>query len=501
MPYESESFKNETELLPGNPGLCGNRTSSRPDIFETVVDGLLSSLSIATPKINGFYAAVTSPINGTNTSTAYAIAQCVETIPPDACRSCLEVAYADIRSCISSGNDGRAVDSACFMRYSDTAFFRNNQTIDIIPFLGDGSSSNKGAVVGGIVGGGVIIILLILVLVWWYRRSKRSTPGGILNGAKELQGPNYYSYSDLKNATQDFSDENKLGEGGFGDVYKATLDGEEIVAVKKLKVGFGRAKVGFENEILLISRIHHRNLLRLLGWASEGSNLLLVLEYMSNGSLDRFLWGEKRGTLNWKRRHDIILGIARGLTHLHKEIHVKIVHRDIKSSNILLDNDFQPKIADFGLARFQPEDQTHVVTKFAGTLGYTAPEYLLYGILSDKVDTFSFGIVILEIISSQKCTYRNFDGPSTDCLLEYAWKLYETKNLMKLIDETMDLSKEEEKHIMEVIEIALLCTQSPVSKRPTMPEVILMLSNDPSLGERQLARPNFTEYSRRIRIG
>ncbi|KAJ0770731.1 putative protein kinase RLK-Pelle-RLCK-VI family [Helianthus annuus] len=165
---------------------------------------------------------------------------------------------------------------------------------------------------------------------------------------------------------------------------------------------------------------------------------------MPNGSLDRFLWGERKGTLSWKIRYDIILGIARGLAHLHKEVHVRIVHRDIKSSNIFLDDALQPKIADFGFARFQPEDQSHVITKFVGTLyvdlqdkfmkflilhlitflyyntrGYTAPEYVRYGILSDKVDTFSFGIVVLEIISGQMCTSQNLDGPSTEFLLEH----------------------------------------------------------------------------------
>ncbi|KAI3704412.1 hypothetical protein L1987_74632 [Smallanthus sonchifolius] len=154
-----------------------------------------------------------------------------------------------------------------------------------------GSSSNKGAIIGVVVGGVSGLIILLIVVLLWYCRSKRKAPGGSLRGATELQGPKDFSYSDLKKATSDFRDENKLGEGGFGDVYKAILDDEEVVAVKKLKVGNERAKVGFENEILLISNIHHRNLLRLLGWSSEGSDLLLVLEYMPNGSLDGFLWG------------------------------------------------------------------------------------------------------------------------------------------------------------------------------------------------------------------
>ncbi|KAJ0907749.1 putative protein kinase RLK-Pelle-DLSV family [Helianthus annuus] len=143
---------------------------------------------------------------------------------------------------------------------------------------------------------------------------------------------------------------------------------------------------------------------------------------MPNGSLDKFLWGEGKGSLNWKRRYDIILGIARGLAHLHKESHVRILHRDIKSSNILLDDDFQPKIADFGLARFQPEDQSQIITKFVGTLGYTAPEYVRYGVLSDKADTYSFGIVVLEIVSGRTCTSQGIDGPSTNFLLEHILK-------------------------------------------------------------------------------
>ncbi|KAL8259174.1 hypothetical protein R6Q59_027127 [Mikania micrantha] len=292
-----------------------------------------------------------------------------------------------------------------------------------------------------------------------------------------------------------------IGKGGFGEVFKAILDDRKVVAVKKLRGNYAKAKLGFENEILLISQITHRNLLGLLGWSGEGSDLLLILEYMPNGSLDKFLWGAKGGNLNWEKRYDIILGIAKGLAHLHKESHFRIVHRDIKSSNILLDDHFQPKIADFGLAMFQQEDKSHVTTKFAGTLGYTPPEYVLYGHLSDKVDTFSFGIVILEIISGQKCTSRSFDASSTNGLLEYAWKLYETRNHMKLVDETMDVNQYKEEHVMNMIEIALLCTQSPASKRPTMPEVVFMLSSDPSFGERQLTRPNFIFNHWRMQIG
>ncbi|KAI7725556.1 hypothetical protein M8C21_019920, partial [Ambrosia artemisiifolia] len=337
------------------------------------------------------------------------------------------------------------------------------------------SSSNKGAIIGGVVGGVAGLIVLLIALLLWYRRSTRTTPGGSLYGATELQGPKDYSYSDLRKATKDFREENKLGEGGFGDVYKGTVKDGNIIAVKRLAIG--SAKDNFESEVRVISNVHHRNLIRLLGCCSKGPELLLVLEYMANGSLEKYLYGEKRGSLNWKQRFDIIFGTARGLAYLHEQYHVTIIHRDIKPSNILLDNEFQPKIADFGLARLLPEDQTHISTRFAGTLGYTAPEYAIHGQLSEKVDTYSFGIVVLEIISGRRCTDITDESAGEQYLLEHAWNLYETRMQLKLVDETLDPSKYREEDIKKVIEIALMCTQSPVSVRPTMSEVVMLLSD------------------------
>ena len=161
----------------------------------------------------------------------------------------------------------------------------------------------------------------------------------------------------------------KIGEGGFGDVFKGLLKNGKIVTVKRLIVmQTSRVKEDFESEVKLISNVQHRNLVRLLGCSRKGSECLLVYEYMANSSLDKFLYGERRGTLNWKQRFNIIVGMARGLAYLHEEFHVCIIHRDIKSSNVLLDDDFQPKIADFGLARLLPDDHSHLSTRFAGTL-------------------------------------------------------------------------------------------------------------------------------------
>ncbi|GMP25644.1 hypothetical protein CsSME_00002406 [Camellia sinensis var. sinensis] len=491
--YESSSFYDQG-TLPGNVGVCGNRTVSQATAFDTAVQGLLTDLKIATPKINGFFAATKSEVVGGST-TVYAVSQCAETISESTCQDCLTVAYANIQSCPPNA-DGRAVDAGCFLRYSDTAFFADNQTTNINPFLGGGGSSKKNAIIGGVVGGGGGLLLVVAIILW-YQLSRKSklVPRGNILGASELQGPVIYSYKDLKSATKKFSEENKLGEGGFSDVYKGTLKNGNIIAVKKLALSSSRAKADFESEVKLISNVHHRNLIRLLGCSNKGPELLLVYEYMANGSLDRFLYGERRGALNWKQRFEIIFGTARGLAYLHDQFHVCIIHRDIKSSNILLDDDFQPKIADFGLARLLPEDQSHLSTRFAGTLGYTAPEYAIHGQLSEKVDTYSFGVVVLEIISGRKCNEMKVE--STEFLLEQAWKLYEDDMHLKLVDDSMNEYREEE--VKKVIEIALMCTQSPVSVRPTMSEVVVLLVSERSIELTRPTRPTLIDKDKKIR--
>ncbi|KAF5798583.1 putative protein kinase RLK-Pelle-DLSV family [Helianthus annuus] len=473
---------------------CGNNQSTSRPTFNQGVDGLLSNIKDATPKTSNYYVASITQVTSEN-ATVYATAQCIANINQTICQTCMNAAYDKLTTCLPS-TQGRFSDMACFVRYSELPFFDDNQTTDITTVL-KGHSRKLVAIVAAAVGG-VVLFFLILVLWLFYRRKKSKKTA---QGPSDLNGAVYYDYKDLKLATDNFSQANVLGKGGFGEVFKAILDDKNIVAVKRIQVQHAGGKEEFENEVKLISNIQHRNLLRLLGWSSQGSHLLLVLEYMPNGSLDRFLWGAQRGTLDWNQRYEIILGIARGLAHLHDEFHFKIVHRDIKSSNILLGDDFRPKIADFGLARFQPEGQSHVSTRFAGTLGYTAPEYALQGILSDKVDTYSFGIVILEIISGRRSTELRPYGSSTCYLLEDAWEMYENTKHINVIDETLNLNKYEHEHVTKIIEIALLCTSSPASDRPIMSEVVSMLQEGKSSGKIQLTRPTFLRYEdRRIRI-
>ncbi|KAM7460847.1 hypothetical protein LguiA_028968 [Lonicera macranthoides] len=475
--YEGDGFFDETSN-PGSRGICGNRAASQATTFETVVQGLLTDLVDATPRIKGYFAASTRVAVSPNL-TVYAVAQCAQTASSSGCLDCLKVAQFNIQYC-PPRTDARAIDDGCFLRYSDTSFFPANQTTNITPFLGGGGSSNKKKAIIGGVGGSGGFILLVLAFFLWYTISKKpkdARRGNIL-GATELRGPHNYSYADLKSATKNFSQEHKLGEGGFGEVFKGILKNGNVVAVKRIAMSSSRANTEFESEVRLISNVHHRNLIRLLGCCSKSSELFLVLEYMANGSLDKLLY-------------------ARGLAYLHEQFHVTIIHRDIKSSNILLDNDFQPKIADFGLARLMPGDQSHVSSKFAGTLGYTAPEYAIHGHLSEKVDTYSFGVVVLEIISGRRCTDIQ-DDPLSDYLLENAWKLYENDMHLNLVDETLDPNEYTPEEAKKIIEIALMCTQSPVSLRPNMSEVVVSLSSDQFLDGKPTNRSSLVDSERRV---
>lgn len=498
--YESSSFYDQS-TQEGRFGFCGNRTALQADAFKTAAQELLENLKVATPKINGFFAASKSNIIGSrtganadnnNSTAAYGIAQCVETISETGCQNCLSGAFDNIQKCLGNAF-GWAVDAGCFLRYSDTPFFADNQTTDITPFLKNGSS-NKKAIIGGVVGGGTGLIIFA-VFVWFMisRKSKKIQRGNI-SEATELQGPVNYRLKDLISATRKFSEENKLGEGGFGDIYKGTLKNGKIVAVKKLGIGISRRTLSdFENEVRLISNVHHRNLIRLLGCCSQGPELILVYEYMVNSSLDKFLFGEKRGSLNWKQRFDIILGTARGLAYLHEDFHVRIIHRDIKPSNVLLDDDLQPKIADFGLARLLPESRSHLSTNFAGTLGYTAPEYAIHGQLSEKVDAYSFGVLVLEIISGTKSSETK--GDEDEYLLKRAWRLYENGTHWQLMDESLDPNDYTKEEAEKVVEIALMCTQSAANSRPTMSEVVAFLKSKSSslLENKPLFKPTFIE--------
>ncbi|XP_027100801.2 cysteine-rich receptor-like protein kinase 43 isoform X1 [Coffea arabica] len=299
-----------------------------------------------------------------------------------------------------------------------------------------------------------------------------------------------FQFQVLVAATKNFHRSNKLGEGGFGPVYKGKLDDGREIAVKKLSQSSRQGKKEFMNEAKLLARVQHRNVVNLLGYCAHGPEKLLVYEFVVNESLDKLLFIESSGrdALDWNRRHDIILGVAKGLLYLHEDAHSCIIHRDIKASNILLDDKYLPKIADFGLARLFNEDGTHVNTRAAGTNGYMAPEYVMHGNLSIKADVYSFGVVILELISGQKNSTFNRDTESTS-LLEWAYKLYKKGKHLEIVDPSLVTSANPDQ-ISVCIQIGLLCVQSDPRLRPDMRRVVVMLSRKPGTLE-EPTRPGY----------
>ncbi|XVF77744.1 hypothetical protein PTKIN_Ptkin14bG0071500 [Pterospermum kingtungense] len=290
-----------------------------------------------------------------------------------------------------------------------------------------------------------------------------------------------YDFNTIEMATDNFSSNNKLGQGGFGPVYKGTLrDGQEI-AVKRLSGKSGQGQKEFENEVIFIARLQHRNLVKLLGCCIQGDERLLIYEYLPNGSLDYFIFDRTRmETLDWRIRFHIIYGIARGLLYLHQDSRLRIIHRDLKASNVLLDKDMNPKISDFGLAKTFGGDQSVANTKrVAGTYGYMPPEYAIDGFFSVKSDVFSFGVLLLEILSGKR--NRGFHHSDHHLnLLGHAWSLWMDEKPLELIDEFL-LNCCVVSEVLRCIHVALLCVQKLPKDRPNMAAVVVMFSSDGSL--------------------
>ncbi|KAJ8761496.1 hypothetical protein K2173_001630 [Erythroxylum novogranatense] len=322
------------------------------------------------------------------------------------------------------------------------------------------------------------------------RRSASGVPPDIDDNL--LRDVNHISYNELRLATDGFHSQNNIGRGGFGIVYKGTLKNGLQVAVKTLSAQSKQGLQEFLNEINTISKVRHHNLVELIGCCVQGSNRILVYEYVENSSLDRALLGPKKIRLDWGKRSAICLGIARGLTFLHEELLPHIVHRDIKASNILLDRDFNPKIGDFGLAKLFPDNITHISTRIAGTTGYLAPEYALGGQLTMKADVYSFGILILEIVSGTSNAKVNWRG-TDKLLLEQAWQLHEEGKLLEMVDP--DMGEYPEAEVIRHIKVAFFCTQSAANRRPLMSQVVDMLSKNIKLNEKLLTAPGFFSES------
>ncbi|XP_059284956.1 G-type lectin S-receptor-like serine/threonine-protein kinase At4g27290 [Lycium ferocissimum] len=334
------------------------------------------------------------------------------------------------------------------------------------------------------------VILVILSMLIYHRRRKKASElkkkgrsgrngnysMGYSSCAEEFEIP-LFDLSTIMKATNNFSIDRKIGEGGFGPVYKGILEGQEI-AVKRLSRTSTQGESEFKNEVLCIAKLQHRNLVTILGCCSDGEEKMLIYEYFPNGSLDSFIFDDTQSeVLDWHKRFHIINGIARGLMYLHQDSQLRIIHRDLKANNILLDKDMNPKISDFGLAKICEEDDVEAMTnRVVGTYGYLSPEYALHGKYSVKSDVFSFGILVLEIVSGK--SNRKFSHPDRNLnLLGHAWKLYKEGRSIELLDKCLGDSCSTSEVVRSIC-VGLLCVQQCPEDRPSMSSAILMLNNE-----------------------
>ncbi|XP_024158581.1 G-type lectin S-receptor-like serine/threonine-protein kinase At1g11410 isoform X2 [Rosa chinensis] len=292
----------------------------------------------------------------------------------------------------------------------------------------------------------------------------------------------FFDLTIIASATNNFSVANKLGTGGFGSVYKGVLYNGKEIAVKRLSKNSGQGIEEFRNEVVLIAKLQHRNLVRILGCCIQDDEKMLIYEYVPNKSLDSFIFNvENRALLDWTRRFEIICGIARGILYLHQDSRLRIIHRDLKASNVLLDASMNPKIADFGTARIFRGDQSEANTnRVVGTYGYMSPEYAMEGHFSFKSDVYSFGILLLEIITGKKNSgYYNEAYPESN-LVGHVWNLWREGNASEIVDSSMCVSYPVNE-VLRCIKIALLCVQKSATDRPTMSTVVSILSNEAAL--------------------
>ncbi|KAG2248860.1 hypothetical protein Bca52824_088488 [Brassica carinata] len=437
--------------------------------WEALMIGLIDQASSL------YYAARTQKLES-SISHVYGVVQCSRDLSLQNCTRCLQQNVIEYTSCCRGRQGGTISRPSCFIRWEVYPFLA---LLDNMPPLEkDGKGVSTGTIVAIVI---VPIVLLALGFAIWRRRKSHKASITTATGddiSTSTSGSLQFDFKAIEAATNNFHNINKLGHGGFGEVYKGTFPNGTEIAVKRLSKTSGQGEREFKNEVLLVAKLQHRNLVRLLGFCVQGEERILVYEFLPNKSLNYFLFDStKRSQLDWTRRYKIIGGITRGILYLHQDSRLTIIHRDLKASNILLDADMNPKIADFGMARNFRMDQTEDNTgRVVGTFGYMPPEYVANGQFSTKSDVYSFGVLILEIIGGKKnSSFHEIDG-STGNLVTYVWRLWNNDSLLELVDPVIG-DNYDKYEVIRCVHIGLLCVQENPTDRPSMFTIFQMLTN------------------------
>ncbi|KAF0929656.1 hypothetical protein E2562_023010 [Oryza meyeriana var. granulata] len=493
-----------TEVLIGSPS--ADRITADTDRFDALVADLAGALTD--------YAAYNSTMRyaaGVMTSgegfiatredlvhNIYGVVQCTPDQAPAACRACLEALRVDMPKVFAGRMGGRFNAVWCNLRYETFVFFDGDPAVKLVasPVAPENVNrrrrpENEATVVGAVFGALVILLSLFIIYLWRKLQAKRYAADEDVDSGSLL-----FDLATIREATTNFAEHHKLGHGGFGAVYKGFMPDVGEIAVKRLDKTSGQGLEQLRNELLLVAKLRHNNLAKLLGVCIKGEEKLLVYEYLPNRSLDTFLFDpEKRGQLSWETRYQIIHGTARGLLYLHEDSQIKIIHRDLKASNVLLDSSMNPKISDFGLARlFDGTKTTSITSQVVGTLGYMAPEYAVLGHVSVKLDVYSFGVLVLEIVTGRKNTDVFHADEESNNLLSYVWDHWHKGTPLAIAD-TLLLSggrSPPESEMLKCIQLGLLCVQENPAERPTMLSVLLMLHHIDTTSFPAPSKPAFT---------
>ncbi|XP_002317217.4 LOW QUALITY PROTEIN: cysteine-rich receptor-like protein kinase 44 [Populus trichocarpa] len=427
-----------------------------------------------------------------NFQKIYALVQCTPDLSASECRDCLYNASGLIPQCCDARQGGRVIYPSCNFRYEIDRFYdpptnsippppdsTSNNTVPSPPAsTSQGKKGKKRNVIIIIVIVPIAVSVILIVCVCIFLRARKQKEEEEVKDLYEMEDVELFQldFGTVREATGNFSEDNKLGQGGFGTVYKGTLANGQDIAVKRLSRTSGQGELEFKNEVMLVAKLQHRNLVRLLGFCFEKEERILVYEFLPNSSLNNLIFDPvKRVLLDWETLYKIIEGIARGLLYLHEDSRLRIIHRDLKAANILLDENMNPKISDFGMARMFVMDQAQDSTsRVVGTFGYMAPEYVIRGHFSVKSDVYSFGVLVLEIVSGRKIGGSGIGDDGED-LLTYSWRKWNEGTPLDMIDPTLNIGPRSE--IMRCINIGLVCVQENEALRPTMAQVSMMLSN------------------------